>query len=140
MARKALRSGQADAKLKKIHMAEHNRMGISGEDAASAYLFGQGYRIWERNWKSGHKELDIIAEKDGVLVVVEVKTRYDTRYGRPEDAVNTRKIRLIVMAAEAYVRMHRLDMPVRFDIITVTGPQREVRHIPDAFRSPAWYR
>ncbi len=121
-------------------MAEHNDLGRTGEDVAVAYLFGKGYRIWERNWKSGHKELDIIAEKDGLLVIVEVKTRRDERYGKPEDAVNLRKIKLTVLAAESYVRSHKLDMPIRFDIISVLGKEREVTHIKDAFHSPAWFR
>ncbi len=121
-------------------MAEHNVFGRAGEDKAAAYLFGKGYRIWERNWKSGHKELDIIAEKDGVLVIVEVKTRIDAHYGRPEDAVDMRKIKRTVLAAEAYVKMHKVDLPIRFDIISIIGKDLELTHIEDAFYSPAWFR
>lgn len=121
-------------------MAEHNELGRTGEDDAVDYLMQEGYRILDRNWRSGHKELDIVAEQDGVLVVVEVKTRRDARYGKPEDAVSPMKIRRIVLAADAYVRLHRIDLPVRFDIITVLGPGHSLNHIIDAFRSPVWYR
>lgn len=119
-------------------MAEHNEFGKSGEDLAADYLTGEGYLVRDRNWRSGRKELDIVAEKDGVLVVVEVKTRRSIRYGRPEDAVTMPKIRRTVMAADAYVRYNRLDMPVRFDIISIVESSGYLEHIEDAFRSPLW--
>ena len=56
-------------------MAAHNEFGIEGEDKAANYLIREGYIILDRNWRSGHKELDIVAEKDGTLVVLEVKTQ-----------------------------------------------------------------
>ena len=115
-------------------MAEHNVLGHTGEDDAADYLAREGYHILDRNWRSGHKEIDIVAEKGGVLVIVEVKTRRDARFGKPEDAVSENKIRRIVLAADAYVRLHRIDMPVRFDIITVLGKYRQINHIIDAFR------
>ena len=104
------------------------------------YLAREGYHIIDRNWRSGHKELDIVCERDGVLVIVEVKTRRDARFGKPEDAVSENKIRRIVLAADAYVRRNRIDLPVRFDIITVLGKNRQLNHIIAAFRSPVWYR
>lgn len=121
-------------------MAEHNILGHTGEDDAADYLAREGYHIIDRNWCSGHKEIDIVAEKDGVLVIVEVKTRRDARFGKPEDAVSDSKMRRIVLAADAYVRLNRIDMPVRFDIITVLGKERCINHIIDAFRTPVWYR
>ncbi len=123
-------------------MAEHNEFGHTGEEMAADYLRQQGYTIMDLNWRSGHKELDIVAEKDNRLIFVEVKSRCNTNYGRPEDAVNNRKIRRIVLAADAYVRCYKLDLPVRYDIITVTGKGSSARieHIEDAFRSPVWYR
>ena len=119
-------------------MAEHNVLGHTGEDDAADYLAREGYHILDRNWRSGHKEIDIVAEKGGVLVIVEVKTRRDARFGKPEDAVSENKIRRIVLAADAYVRLYRIDMPVRFDIITVLGKYRQINHIIDAFRTPVW--
>ena len=122
-------------------MASHNEFGIQGEDKAVNYLIREGYTILDRNWKSGHKELDIVAEKDGTLVVVEVKTRTSSKYGNPEDAVTPKKIRNTVLAADAYIRFNRIDLPVRFDIISVLSSSGDViNHIEDAFRSPVWYR
>ncbi|MBR7052890.1 MAG: YraN family protein, partial [Bacteroidaceae bacterium] len=54
-------------------MAQHNSTGNSGEDLAADYLVAKGYFIVERNWRSGHKEIDIVARREGVVVFVEVK-------------------------------------------------------------------
>ncbi len=121
-------------------MAEHNIFGREGEDVAAEYLEGQGYRVMDRNWRSGHKEIDIVAVKDGVLVIVEVKTRKNSCYGDPEDAVSPLKMKRIQRAADAYVRYYRLDMPVRFDVISVLGKDYKIHHIEDAFRVIPDYR
>lgn len=122
-------------------MAVHNEFGIEGEDKAANYLLREGYTILDRNWKSGRKELDIVAEKDGTLVVVEVKARKSNKYGNPEEAVTPTKIRNTVLAADVYIRFNRIDLPVRFDIISVLSSNGDViNHIEDAFRSPVWYR
>ena len=60
-------------------MAKHNDLGKAGENAAAAYLEKEDYLIRHRNWRKGHFELDIVAAKDNELVVVEVKTRSNTR-------------------------------------------------------------
>ena len=105
-------------------MASHNELGKEGENAAVKYLLEKGYEIRHRNWHSGHRDLDIVAQKDGELVIVEVKTRSDACFGQPEDAVDRRAI----------------DLPVRFDIITVVGnrPPFHIEHIEDAFFPPVW--
>lgn len=77
-------------------MASHNELGKEGENAAVKYLLEKGYEIRHRDWHSGHRDLDIVAQKDGELVIVEVKTRSDACFGQPEDAVDRRKIRSIV--------------------------------------------
>jgi putative endonuclease len=123
-----------------MKMAAHNEFGIEGEDKAANYLIREGYTILDRNWRSGHKELDIVAEKDGTLVVAEVKTRTSSKYGNPEDAVTPRKIRNTVLAADAYIRFNRIDLPIRFDIISILSNGDVINHIEDAFRSPVWYR
>ena len=58
-------------------MAAHNELGKEGELLAANHLQSEGYVIRHRNWRCGHKELDIVAEKDGTLVFVEVKTAID---------------------------------------------------------------
>ena len=99
-------------------MSAHNILGKAGEDAAAKYLEQNGYTIRDRNWRKNHLELDIVADKDKELIIVEVKTRSNTDYIEPQDAVNWQKIRRIVVAADAYIKHFCLDAPVRFDIIT----------------------
>lgn len=116
-------------------MATHNEQGRRGEEIAAMYLQDRGYCILERNWRSGKLELDLVAEKDGVLVFVEVKTRHDEDYGSPLDAVDRRKQRHILLAADAYVCLKKCDLPVRFDLISVLydGENWHVEHYEDAF-------
>lgn len=82
-------------------MAIHNILGKAGEDAAAKYLEQNGYTIRDRNWRKNHLELDIVADKDKELIIVEVKTRSNTDYIEPQNAVNWQKIRRIVVAADA---------------------------------------
>jgi putative endonuclease len=119
-------------------MAAHNELGKSGEEAAVAYLAQHGYSIRHRNWRIHRLELDIVAEKAGCLVFIEVKTRRDTRYIDPQEAVDWRKIRRLSNAADAYVRFFRLNNPIRFDIIAVVGqtPPFQITHIKDAISPP----
>ncbi len=121
-------------------MASHNLLGKEGEDAAAQYLLHEGYILLDRNWRSGKKELDIVAQKDDTLIIVEVKTRRNNSFGNPEDAVTDVKIRRIVASTDAYIRKNCIDLPVRFDIITVTGTNQPFRieHIQEAFYSPVW--
>lgn len=119
-------------------MAAHNALGKAGEDAAVLYLEQKGYTICNRNWRKNHLELDIVAVKEEELIIVEVKTRSNTDYIEPQDAVNWQKIRHIVVAADAYIKHFCLDAPVRFDIITAIGEPGAFRieHIKEAFYPP----
>ena len=102
------------------------------------YLEKEDYLIRHRNWRKGHFELDIVAAKDNELVVVEVKTRSNTEFAQPEDAVDVPKIRRTVRAADTYIKLFQIDIPVRFDIITVVGENGnfEIEHIKEAFLPP----
>ncbi len=119
-------------------MAEHNDLGKSGENAAVAYLEQKGYLIRDRNWRRGHFELDIVAAKENELIVIEVKTRSNTLFTEPEDAVDLPKIRRTVRAADTYLKLFQIDSPVRFDIITVVGDDGDfkIEHIKEAFYPP----
>ena len=117
-------------------MAQHNELGRWGESQAAAFLEGKGYHVLHRDWKSGHRDLDIVAitPDGGTLVVAEVKTRRNTLFAEPLAAVDRRKIRSLTMAAHAYVQQHRVMLPIRFDIITVVaGETAQIEHIEDAF-------
>ncbi len=117
-------------------MAAHNELGKWGEDHAEEFLRRKGYVILERDWHSGHRDIDIIA-LDGIeLVFVEVKTRRNRMFSDPEAAVDFRKIRNLKLAANHYVKYRRMDYDVRFDIVTVVGlmdEEPEIDHIESAF-------
>lgn len=120
-------------------MAEKNDIGKIGEEAARSYLEINGYKILDANWRHRHYELDIVAEKDGMLVIVEVKTRSSGYLVEPERAINDKKIQRIVTAADAYTRKKNMDMPIRFDVIFVmkkAGAYTMDEHIEDAFFAP----
>ncbi len=116
-------------------MAEHNELGKKGEQLAIEYLLKKGYKIRDKNWRYQKAEVDIIAEKDGILAVVEVKTRSTNYFGNPQDFVNPKKIKLLVKAIDEYVISKDLDMEVRFDIIGIikTKNKTKIEHLEDAF-------
>lgn len=116
-------------------MAQHNDLGKWGEQIAADYLTSKGYNIIFRDWRYRHIDLDIIAVKDGVLVIVEVKTRSANTLVDPELAVDRKKIRTITIAANAFVKSNRIDLDIRFDIIAITGSPTnyKLNHIEDAF-------
>lgn len=106
--------------------------GNAGEDAACEYLQRRGYEILARNFRRRCGEVDIIARKRGVIAFVEVKRRSGLKFGRPAEAVDTKKQRHIVQTAMLYVQENGLeDMQLRFDIIEIL-PAR-VHHIENAF-------
>lgn len=121
------------------NMAERNETGKQGEAEAQRYLEKNGYRILETNWRFHHYELDIIATNGEELIIIEVKTRSGNYLIAPEAAVDKGKIRRIVTASDAYVRMKKIDLPIRFDILCLikNGPSLTVEdHIEDAFYAP----
>lgn len=119
-------------------MARHNQLGKTGEERAAEYLVSKGYIIRDINWRSRKMELDLVAYRDTTLVVVEVKTRSSHDFLRPEEAVDLRKIKNIVRATDAYIRLFNIPFEVRFDVITLVGDNGhfEIEHIEDAFLAP----
>ena len=117
-------------------MAFHNILGKQGEDEASYYLLKHDYRILERNWQGQDCEVDIIADYYGEVVFVEVKTRSNTDYALPEDAVDANRMYRLSRAAEEYLCRNGLTKhPYRFDILALDGimPPFQIRHIQSAF-------
>ena len=117
-------------------MASHNELGKWGENVAATYLERQGYTIMERDWKSGHRDLDIIALDGDTIVFVEVKTRSNRMFTDPEMAVDYQKIRHLQQAANHYIKYRHINHDIRFDIITVVGTMNDspaIDHIKDAF-------
>lgn len=119
-------------------MAAHNELGKWGEEMATEYLQQKGYRIIERDWRSGNRDIDIIAQAPDLstLVFVEVKTRKNEVIMRAADAVNPTKARNIALSANNYIKMRHVDGLLRFDIITIVGTNAQnmkLEHIIDAF-------
>lgn len=116
-------------------MAEHLELGKKGEDIAVDFLLKNGYQIIERNWRFQKAEVDIIAQKENVLAIIEVKTRSSSEFGNPQDFVNPKKIKLLVNAVNEYVIFKNLDVKVRFDIIGVIqqNGKTTIEHLEDAF-------
>ena len=122
-------------------MAAHNDLGRWGEMIARRFLILHDYNIRSFDWRDGHHELDIVAEKLGFLIFVEVKTRSSDRFGQPEEAIDRDKVRYLKMAADAYMMREKVDMPCRFDVISIVreGDAYRLRHIKDAIHADNWY-
>lgn len=116
-------------------MSDLLKIGPAGEEAAVNLLKEKGYKIRHRNWKWGQKEIDIIAENDDFIVFVEVKTRKDDYWLHPRDAVTDKKQKMIIFAADNYIRIYNIEKECRFDIITVItdGKNNALEHIENAF-------
>lgn len=116
-------------------MAQHNEFGQRGEEIACRYLTHQDYHLLDRNWRAGHFEIDIIADYYGELVFIEVKARSREGAHTALEAVDEIKKRNLIAAAQAYIYSHHLDMPYRFDIITVIGTAEpyDVTHYVNAY-------
>jgi putative endonuclease len=119
-------------------MAEHNELGKWGEELAAKYLEQKGYVIRDRDWRQGKLDLDIVAVADDgeTVVFVEVKARKTNAFGQPEQAVDAKKIKRLARAADSYVKSLGVSAPLRFDIVSIIGDQKEAQtleHIVDAF-------
>ena len=116
-------------------MAQHNELGEKGEQLAIDFLIKKGYKILERNYRFLKAEVDIIAQKENTLAVVEVKTRSTAYFGNPQDFVNPKKIKLLLSAIDHYVVEKDLDVEVRFDIMAIIHQKNKtkIEHLEDAF-------
>jgi putative endonuclease len=119
-------------------MATHNDFGKKAEDLAVEFLRKNGYTILVRNFRFQKAEIDIIAEMDHQIVIVEVKARSTDAFMLPQEAVTKTKIKYIVSAANHYMEESDKHQEVRFDIITVLPDERKnlmIEHIIDAFEA-----
>lgn len=117
-------------------MAQHNEIGKKGEELALRFVKDKGFKIRNINWRFKKNEIDIIAEKNNFLVVIEVKTRTSEYFENPKEAVTISKQKFIIKATEAYINEFNVDLETRFDIIAVTilGNEIKIEHIEDAFQ------
>ncbi|AZB24103.1 YraN family protein [Chryseobacterium bernardetii] len=119
-------------------MADHNDFGKIAEDIAADFLQKNGYKILTRNFRFQKAEIDIITEKDDLIIIVEVKARSTDVFMLPQEAVTKTKIRSIVLAANHYMEEYNKQNEVRFDIISVLPDENKnlvIDHITDAFQA-----
>ncbi len=117
-------------------MHARSKLGRAGEDLAASHLRRLGFTIVDRNFRCAHGELDIVARRGDALVFCEVKTRHESPFGIPAEAVDHRKqARLRRLAARWLSERNPGRVQVRFDVVSVIvrGGRAEVVHIPDAF-------
>ncbi|MBR2956409.1 MAG: YraN family protein [Clostridia bacterium] len=107
-------------------------IGDIGEEIAVNYLKKQGYKILERNAVYAGVEIDVIMKDGSTIVFCEVKTRVNTLYGRPVEAVTKQKQQRYVQGAKGYIVSHKVkNTDLRFDVIEVL--EEEINHIKSAF-------
>ena len=95
-------------------------LGKLAEDFAVKLLTKKGYKVIERNFRSRFGEIDIIALKEEILVFVEVKARWSTKFGKPEEAVTPSKIWKIGRTGEYYSLLHpNLPKKLRIDVVAL---------------------
>ena len=109
-------------------MSKQHFLGKTGEADAIAHLTSKGYTIAARNYRFDRAEIDIIALKDQLLVVVEVKTRSSHQWGNPIEFLKPAQIRRLVKAADHYITVNDLDVEVRFDVITIVKKRGYLRY------------
>jgi putative endonuclease len=98
----------------------HMQTGRTGEELAAEWLRKRQFEILERNWRSGRFEIDLIAEKCGVLHFIEVKTGRTIRFGFPERRVDRRKILNMLGAAEQYLSNSIEGAKIQLDVISIS--------------------
>ena len=116
--------------------ARQQRFGELGERVAERWLVRRGWRVLQRRFRSGRRDIDLVAERDGLVAFVEVKARRGDRFGDPVEAVDWRKQRELARSAAVWIDRHgRPSDGYRFDVIgvLVTGERVRVRHVENAF-------
>lgn len=111
-------------------------LGEAGEELAARHLVEGGWRILARRWRAAGREIDLVGERDGIVALIEVKTRRAGGIAPPSAAVDWRKRRQLAAAGAAAASRWAAARALRFDVIAVTwGPAGpEVDHLEDAFR------
>ena len=115
---------------------ERQEFGLEGEEVAERWLRRQGWRVLQRRYRSGHRDIDLIAEREGTVAFVEVKARRGEAFGDPVQAVNWKKQRELARSACIWIDRHgRPGDQYRFDVIGVLMDRGRVRvrHVENAF-------
>ncbi len=114
----------------------NQQIGKIGEDIAANYLNNHEFTLLERNWRHKHYEIDIIACKNNLLHIIEVKTRNSLDFGYPEESIGKAKMQFLKNAASSYQYQHPQWKYLQFDIIAITLDHeliKEIFFIEDVF-------
>jgi len=116
--------------------AARQAFGELGERIAERWLRRQGWRVVQRRFRSGHRDIDLVVEREGTIAFVEVKARRGSEFGDPIEAVNWRKQKELSRSAFVWIDRHgRPRESYRFDVVgvLVEGERVRVRHVANAF-------
>lgn len=119
-------------------MADHNEFGKLAEELAEAFLIEKGMKILAKNFRYQKAEIDIIAQTENQIVIAEVKARATDAFMLPQEAINKKKIKLMVMAANYFIEENNINLETRFDVISVLPNESgklEITHIENAFEA-----
>jgi putative endonuclease len=116
-------------------MTDNTEIGIRGEKDALEILKSKGHKLLEKNWRSGHLEIDIITLFEDEVIFTEVKARQSNYFGEPVTFVNRTKQKMIIKAANHFMTKYYPHHEARFDIIGITyiENQKLINHIENAF-------
>ncbi len=116
-------------------MASTKEIGNVAENLALEYLLSRGMTLLDRNWRSAHRELDLVMESADRLHIVEVKSLREPAARQPFEAVDAVKQQNLIRAARAYVAIKNIKKEVQFDIVSVSFLKdgTGIEYIPDAF-------
>lgn len=118
-------SDRADASSGRFDRA---RLGAYGEQLAAEWYEREGYEVLARNWRCREGELDLVVARDSTVVIAEVKTRSNDRFGSPFDAITPAKARRLRVLAAIWARNGAPFRPdhIRIDVVGVVGRRVEV--------------
>jgi putative endonuclease len=116
--------------------AARQAFGELGERIAERWLLRRGWRIVQRRFRNGHRDIDLVVERDGTVAFVEVKARKGAEFGGPVQAVDHRKRKQLERSALVWIDRHgREAESYRFDVVGVllSGATVRVCHVENAF-------
>jgi putative endonuclease len=116
--------------------AARQAFGVLGERIAERWLRRRGWRVVQRRFRIGHRDIDLVVERDGTIAFVEVKARKGAEFGGPVQAVNYRKRKELERSAMMWIDRHGREADTyRFDVVGVLVDGADVRvcHVENAF-------
>ena len=116
-------------------MAKHNKLGKEGALIAFMILQRDKFTILETNWRFEKTEIDIIAQKDNLLIFTQVKTTRSNKFKKLSDSIEKNKITLYKKAVKNYLEQYPSESEVRFDVVNIIigKDETQIEHIPNAF-------